>query len=151
MQLGEKMREFALYLCLVNLLRKGRQKKRNYLLLLLKILINVQEQLRCQRTHGLLDNSLQATITPQSISPVPSLSPSLSVSLPVWLPLKHPSIHHIQRVLLRASRAESCLMRFLLINCLFSSVRLVFSLGTFLKLLNWREKQNRLISEPFVP
>lgn len=48
------------------------------------------------RTHRLLDNSLQATITPQSISPTPSLSLSLlnpSVSLPVCLPLKSPRVY----------------------------------------------------------
>lgn len=33
------------------------------------------------RTHRLLDNRLQATITPQSISPTPSLSLTLSLSL----------------------------------------------------------------------
>ena len=45
------------------------------------------------RTHRLLDNSLQATITPQSISPTPSLSDSLSsqpLCLTVCLPFKSP-------------------------------------------------------------
>lgn len=37
------------------------------------------------RTHRLLDNGLQATITPQSISPTPSLSLSSLSSTPLSL------------------------------------------------------------------
>lgn len=65
------------------------------------------------RTHRLLDNSLQATITPQSISPTPSLSVSLLnpfVCLPVCLPLKSPPIHPLRIVSAPASQAESRLI-----------------------------------------
>lgn len=66
------------------------------------------------RTHRLLDNSLQATITPQSISPTPSLPLSLSLSLlnpsvssPVCLLLKSPSLYPLLIVTLPASEPGS--------------------------------------------
>lgn len=56
------------------------------------------------RTHRLPDNGLQATITPQSLSPIPSLPLSLSLlnpslSLPVCLPLKCPPMYPLQIVI----------------------------------------------------
>lgn len=72
------------------------------------------------RIHRLLDNSLQATITPQSISPTLSLSVSLLnpfVCLPVCLPLKSPPIHPLRIVSAPASQAVSRLIWSPVIGC----------------------------------
>lgn len=114
------------YLCahrrpsLIHLLWRGGKAKQTENLLFLNINININiniGHLRCQRTHRLLDDSLQATITPQSLSPAPSLSLSLSclsphpsVSLPVCLPLKSPPVYPLQIVTVPASQAHSHLI-----------------------------------------
>lgn len=75
------------------------------------------------RTHRLLDNSLQATITPQSISPTPSLSVSLRLSpqplcLFASLPSSQESSHSSTPIVSApATQAESRLIWSPVIGC----------------------------------